>query len=132
VAEIYLDQLEYSTPKDRFEIRTYPGFNDELRRLIGKSGNQELMEWQYRQRLAYLSAKGDQCVDYGKWFKRIAKPHSQLFEMRFLGTIKLRILFYFYQAQNCYVLLGPPFIEKNKSDFTGPIQIALSRIKDID
>lgn len=110
------------------KIFYHPDFEDDLRCIIEKSGFEGKFKPLYKQRLEFLEERMERCTQKSDWFKKL-KNTNGLFEIRFNKTNKnIRIIFTFINStKNQIAILLCSFEEKDKKDFTKPIELASKR-----
>lgn len=124
---------------DRFRstfIREHPKFEDDLRKLIERSGVKDKFWGQYQNRLKFLDEHSELCSEKTDWFENLRYVGEELYAMRFSNQKNIRILFVFIEyMQKQYAILLYPFQEKEsgktKQSYKAAAPIALKRLNDI-
>lgn len=117
-------------------IREHPNYEDDLRKLIEKSGVKAKFWGLYRQRLKYLDENGKNCLQRTSWFESLRYSDEELYAMRLKSQKNIRILFTFVDyMQFQYIILLYPFQEKEegkkKDSYAAAIPVALERLREI-
>ena len=117
-------------------IREHPKYEDDLRKLIEKSGVKGKFLGQYKQRLRFLEDNSELCSQHTNWFELLRYAGEELYAMRFKDQKNIRILFAFVDyMQTQYAVLLYPFQEKEKEgkkgSYAAAIQVALERLREI-
>ncbi len=117
-------------------IREHPKFEDDLRKLIERSGVKDKFWGQYQNRLKYLVEHSELCSEKTDWFENLRYVGEELYAMRFKDQKNIRILFVFIEyMQKQYAILLYPFQEKEsgkrKQSYKAAAPIALKRLNEI-
>ncbi len=113
-------------------IKEHSEYENDLRKLIERSGFKEKFSGLYKQRLEYLEERQELCILRKNWFELLKHVDGELYVAKFKAQKNLRIIFCFIEyigTKN--VLLLCPFEEKeegkSKDSYRAAIKIALSR-----
>lgn len=119
-------------------IKEHPGYENDLRKLIERSGFRDKFSGLYRQRLKYLEEHHKLCIRRGNWFELLKHVDVELYVAKFKAQKNIRVLFCFIEYRGIeYAVLLYPFEEKKsgkskgKESYSAAITIALSRLKEV-
>lgn len=119
---------------EKFEgsyVNAHEEFNDELKKIIGKSGEQKIFLKRHRNSLKILEKYRTNCTLHNN-FEELKKTNA-LFSMRLKGRMNIRILFAFFTVRGKEkAILLYSFQEKNdkkqsKNSYSTAIPIANKR-----
>ena len=120
-------------------IREHPHYEDDLKKLIDKSGFRDKFCGLYKQRLRFLDEHGGLITKKRDWFERLKHADGELYAIKFKAQKNIRVLFTFIEYQQVqYAVLLYPFEEKEskkkgkmKTSYDAAIPIALERLKEV-
>ncbi|MBW6431822.1 MAG: hypothetical protein SCJ94_10080 [Bacillota bacterium] len=117
-------------------IREHPDYENDLKKVIEKSGARAKFLGLYMQRLKFLDDERELCSQRTKWFELLKHADGDLYAMRLDFEKNIRILFAFVDyAGTQYAILLYPFQEKErgktKDSYKAATPVALKRLNDI-
>lgn len=117
-------------------IREHPRFEDDLRKLVERSGVKDKFWGQYRERLKFLNEYSELCSKKTVWFENLRYTGEDLYAMKFKDQKNIRIIFAFIEyMQKQYAVLLYPFQEKEKTkkrdSYAAAMPGALKRLSEI-
>lgn len=118
-------------------IRIHPGCENDLRKLLDRSGLEKDFWGKYRQRLRFLDERREGCLAKGDWFETL-KNTGGLHAIKFNKSEKnIRIIFTFVKCKNCrFAVLLCAFEEKDRKrdsryGYKTWIEVAQQRLKEV-
>lgn len=132
-----LKQVTYPQFYESNYILTYPTFNEELRKIIDKSGLKENFKRNYRKKLKFLEGLKVRCTEQNS-FEQLTNTGTYLiWSIKIKDKLNVRILFTFEILDEVeHAILLYPFVEKNsnnkgKNNYTTSITMAKKRIDEL-
>ena len=97
-------------------IRVHWEFENDLKDILERSGQQQNFRQKIRQRLRHLDERRRDCVQKTDWFEKL-KHEKDLYSMKNKGSENIRILFAFAAYRgNEYAILLYPFEERDNKN----------------
>jgi len=108
--------VTYPQAFDSQYIRVHWEFENDLKDILERSGQQQNFRQKIRQRLRHLDERRRDCVRKTDWFEKL-KHEKDLYSMKIKGGKNIRILFAFaaYRGSE-YAILLYPFEEKDNKN----------------
>ena len=136
---IILNHITYPLFYESTYILTYPGFNEEMKEIIEESGYKQKVIRNYRKKLVFLDGLKRNCTQQ-KSFERLKNTNLEMYSIRILGDLNVRILFTFKSINKIeHAILLCVFLEKEKGNkvnskdgYKVNIKIAEDRSKEIN
>ena len=131
-----LDNVCYPIEFQSAYIKEHPRYEDDLKKLLDRSGFEDRFSGLYKQRLMFLEERHKLCVQRRSWFEVLKYANGVLYAIKFKVQKNIRILFCFIEHAGMeYAVLLYPFVEKesgkSKDSYSAAIITALSRLREV-
>lgn len=112
-------------------IFTYPLYNEELKKIIEKSGYEKEFKIKYGKSLRFLENLKRNCIMNPNLFEKLINS-NELYSIILKGTINIRIIFDFQMIEGReIVILYTCFVERETKDYDKAIKTAMVRRSEI-
>lgn len=124
---IDLFKILYPEQYESTYVFTYPTFNNELKKLLERSGYLNEFKSKYLKGLRFLENLKKKCILNASLFEELLDSDG-IYSMRIKGEKNIRILFGFEEVEGKdIVILYNSFQEKRTKDYSENIKLAQSR-----
>lgn len=126
----HICKIEYPFSVDESYIKAHYQQENELKKILEKSGHKDEFVNKFRMRLKFLADRRKLCCQKSAWFE-ILKNES-LYSMKIKGKKNVRILFSIVIDNNTeFAILLVSFEEKETKNYKKPIDIAKKRLVEL-